>query len=487
MVLEVLQNIGIILFVAVFFGFCIFIHEFGHMLTALWRGLHVERFSVGFGKKIWGFTRNNVEYVVSILPFGGYVALPQLEPTDAPESSTGQKLPLAKPFDKILTALSGPFFNVLFAIFLSLFLWYFGVYRPAPRENMEVVKFQDKDCPEYKAGLRLGDRITHVNGKPAQDRWQDMAERIALSTGQVTLTVKRDGRDEPIRIAYEPEPNPRADGVPYPYFRVRRTAEVHKVIPGDPAEEGGLKRGDIILAVNGETTRNPGHFIKQIRESEGEPLDIRVKRDGEEVFVENVSPEVETTEKGEKYRIGAMVKAPQVLKRLTPWQQFLDVYHRTAGTLNALFSSESPVKPRHMSGPVGILQMIWIKVTYGGLRAGLSFIILVSYSLAFFNLLPIPVLDGGHILFAGFELITRRSVPARFVHVLQNAFAILLITFMLYITFFDIRRAGIFLGIIDRDDDKKKTEEKQPSQKPPVDKEERKIEQGAPAENGEGP
>ncbi len=457
--MHILTTIGLILFVVFFFGFCIFIHEFGHMLAGLWRGLHVERFSIGFGKKIWGFTRNNVEYVVSALPFGGYVALPQLEPSDQPETSSGEPLPKARPINRILTAVAGPFFNVLFAIFLSLFIWYFGIYQ-RHIDKLQVVEVP-KDSAEYQAGLRPGDRIVKVNGKDFDEGYREVARQIVFSSEAVTLQVKREGRKQPVKITYKPEPNPVAEGLTYPFFKVRSPPAIRGVKPGQPAAQAGLQKNDVILRVDGTLVKNIPHFISLVEKSGGKPLAISVRRNGEKILIEDVRPEKAVTDGKEVYRIGALLKGVEKLTHPNPWTQFVDVFTRTKDTLGALFSAGSGVQPRHLSGPVGIVQMIWLKVKYGGIREGVAFIILVSYSLAFFNLLPVPVLDGGHILFALPELATGRAVPARILHVVQNVFAVLLIGFMLYITFFDVRRVGKFLGIVDSGE-KKQQEEKQP-------------------------
>lgn len=155
-----------------------------------------------------------------------------------------------------------------------------------------------------------------------------------------------------------------------------------------------------------------------------------------------LDPEISVDGEASVYRIGAAIDVPMKLVYPDPWEQFVDVFMRTGRTLHSLFAKDSLVKPRHMSGPVGIVQMLWLKLQYGGFREGISFIILVSFSLAFFNLLPIPVLDGGHIVFALIEMVFRRRIPAKFAHAVQTLFALLLIGLMLYITFYDIVRLG---------------------------------------------
>lgn len=481
--LAILKTIGVLLFVLVFFGLCIFVHELGHLLVALWRGLYVEKFSIGFGRKIWGTTHNGVEYVISVLPFGGYVALPQLEPSEEPQDSQGRPLPRPKPMDRILTALSGPVANILFGFFLALFIWWFGIYRPHAEslevyyvpESVPTVRAGDKDAetqtipnPEYEAGLRPGHEIIKVNGKGFDRGWEEVGERIALSVGKVVLTVVRDGETQ--TISYNPAKNPEVEGLGYPFFEVREPVQVHKVLPDSPADRAGLRQGDIILSVNSQKPTGPGGFIETIRKTGGEPLSLTVRRDGETVSLGPLRADTTDVEGETVYRIGAMLDAPLQLVHPNPWEQFVSVMSRTGRTLRSLFAKDSLVRPKHMSGPVGIVQMLWFKVAYGGLREGLSFIILVTFSLAVLNLLPIPVLDGGHILFAVIEGVTRRRVPAALAHGLQTLFAILLIGFMLYITFWDVGRLRHIIKIFS-DKDKPAAEEHQktePQEEPPA-------------------
>ena len=510
--LHILDIAAKILFVVVFFGLCIFVHELGHLLVALWRKLYVERFSVGFGRKLWGTTVNGVEYIVSALPFGGYVALPQLDPSDEPKTSDGTPLPSGPPVSRALTAVAGPLANVLFGFFLGLFIWCFGTWVPAPQTTCEIlsvppilalhqdglkesdeilsvdgqkvkgywwditqklpplpegketmtivvkrkgekepveIQYKPTPNPEYEAGLRGGDVIVAVQGEGFKQGFADIKERTILATDPVRLTVKRGG--ETLDIRYVPAANPFLEGLGHPFYDVKQLVAVEGVISGSPAEAAGLKRDDIFLAVNGKDVTNADFFVEQVNESKGEPLQITVRRDGQVLPPLEIRAEETEREGKTEYLIGARLTVPKTLDYPNPWEQFVDVFTRTKRTLGSLFApvvrKESHVKPRHMSGPIGILQMIFYKVLVDGYRGGLSFIILVSFSLAFFNLLPFPVLDGGHIVYSAFEIVLRRKVPTRLVYWLQTVFAVLLISFMAYVSFYDVRRTPRFLRI----------------------------------------
>ncbi len=451
MIIETLIFVGILAVIFFFLGLCIMIHELGHLLCALWRGLHVDRFSIGFGKKIWGFNRNGVEYRVSILPFGGYVALPQLEPGSEPKTEDGRPLPPARPFDRVLTALAGPFFNVLLGFALGALVWIAGVERPQELDEFEVVAVQetietenDKEAatptPEYEAGLRPGDRIVKINGEEISGNWQDLVQKVALTTGNVELTIKRNG--ETNDISYRPEENPEWDGLGYPFFEVNMPIMIQNVEAGSPAAKAEIKPGDRILEINQEPVHNANVFIRKVWQTEGKPFSLTLKREGTRIEIEEIAGELREINGEERYLIGVQPGLPTELRHLSPWWQFTNVLTTTRDTLTALISPDSLVGPRHMSGPVGIIQMNYLTMRHQGWRQGLFFVVFVSFSLALFNLLPIPVLDGGHIVIGGLEMTVRRRMPETLAWYVQAAFAILLISFMLYVTFHDLGRLG---------------------------------------------
>ena len=174
---NILRFIGAFLFMGFFLGFCIFIHELGHFLAAKWRGLHIVAFSLGF-RKIWSKKINGVEYRIGWLPFGGYVDLPQIDTTSIAKTEDGVELPQAKPFDRMVTAFSGPFFNILFGLVLGCVVWIWGIPQDSPKMRSIVVDSVDKASPEYAAGLRENDAIVKINGKKFYCTWNDFVQKI---------------------------------------------------------------------------------------------------------------------------------------------------------------------------------------------------------------------------------------------------------------------------------------------------------------------
>ncbi|MCM8538666.1 MAG: RIP metalloprotease RseP, partial [Lentisphaeraceae bacterium] len=488
---EWLNNISGILLVVFFFGFSVFIHEFGHLLAAVWRGLHVEKFSIGFGHRIWGFKRKGVDFIVGWLPFGGYVALPQLEPNDEPMTSDGKILEQPKPIDKIIVAVAGPLFNLLFAFLLGVILWKAGKPVSPPVENLVVTDIPAQAI-DYQKGLRNGDKILAINGKEIKSSDHLVKEYVLVE--HITLDVERDG--EKLKIGpFEPAKDADIENLAFPPFtfkenRTRQKAIVNIVpkLSRDkkikfPAKEAGVLAGDRIIKVDGVPIEYESEVSEAINAKKGEALDFTVLREGKEVVI-NIKPakvtehiiglkfanfpkvfladssypaykagirrwdkilsvngkavdslkdfeailqtqkdrvvDIKVDRAGEEMTFPVTVKHEHYLigvrwqgfkSYMTPYDQFSVIFSETFKTLNALVSQKVPIGG--LSGPVGISKGIYDSWQYLGIIGVLSFIFMINISLAIFNLLPLPVLDGGHIFVATAELISRRKIPAK--------------------------------------------------------------------------
>ena len=255
----------------IFFGLCIIVHEFGHFIVARFCGLHVEAFSVGF-KKIWGKKINGVEYRIGCIPCGGYVDLPQIDSTtDEITDSAGNPLPHAEPWKRIATAFAGPLFNIIFGFALGVVIWLVGLPQPDTDQYTEfTVRDVPEDCPEYRAGLREGDRIVKLNGSAFEMSWNDFAQRIMLNDDnvkQVTLEIVRDGKTS--EISYTPEPNDLlmpGEKVMMPFFQ----PELHVyVLPlyGSPAKKAGIRAEDRVTAVDGKPVNGADELIASPQEA----------------------------------------------------------------------------------------------------------------------------------------------------------------------------------------------------------------------------
>ncbi|MDD6337713.1 MAG: site-2 protease family protein [Lentisphaeria bacterium] len=534
--METLILIASVVLMVIFFGLCIIVHEFGHFIVAKFCGLHIEAFSVGF-KKIWGKTVNGVEYRIGCIPCGGYVDLPQIDSTsDEITDSQGNPLPHAEPWKRIATAFAGPFFNIIFSLFLGIFVWIFGIPQPDQDRYSEfTVHYIPETCPEYEAGLRAGDRIVKLNGHTFDMSWSEFMQTIMLNDDnvkQVTLDVMRAG--EPLQIVYTPGINDTlmpGEKITAPFFQPEMNVFLYP-LPGGAAKKAGIQPEDRVIAVDGEPVFGSDELISRISFSNGKELSLLVERAGNEVTV-NVTPtpvpgiaarpqigivfstansrcEVEETvpgmpaaavaalrpgdvitefngrkladdpgkfaelvaENGEKeialtvLRGGSgdpvtvkvtprMVTPHEIgvsfyrIEHPTPFQQFANVLKMTERTLQSLGhtlqskigreTGYTTIGIQHLSGPLSIGRYMILSFQ-GSFMRGLYLVVVISFSLGLFNLLPIPVLDGGHILIALIEIVIRRPVPVKIVKPVTYFFMFALIGFMVIVSFFDVKK-----------------------------------------------
>ena len=472
-------------------GFTIFIHELGHFLAARKRGLIIKRFSVGFGPKIFGWEKDGVEYRISMFPFGGYVALPQLadmgrlegeneqaeekkmSPWDdyeeeededgnpkEPEEKKSRKISYS---DKMIVSVMGAVFNILLAFVLSSVLWFFGYERrdgelttnigyvadTVERWNPYVEKSETVPGPALKAGILPGDEIIAVDGSPVED-FMDIQSRIVtgkLRSAQdrrlTRLTIMRNGEEKRIDVFPEVFGNEeiRIIGV-----GPKETFFIKDLQPDMPAITAGLESGDQLLSVDGNKIFSFAHLVDYLRKLEnGKEIALTVRKGGEGGLEKTYSllpVEKELREGGSVVKRKLIGFSP-AFKTITTYPNPLvlivsrvkDMYH----TLTGLVSPQSDVKLRNMSGPVGIVNNLSIFASIG-FKKLLWFVVFINVNLAILNLLPIPVLDGGHMAFATIEKIRGKPLPLAFLERSQILFVILLFSFMLYVTFFDFQR-----------------------------------------------
>ncbi len=427
------------LLVAFFFGLTIFIHELGHFLVAKRRGMKIERFSIGFGPKVFGWKKDGIEYRLSWFPFGGYVALPQMSPMETIEGKSdtpAEQLPPAPPLSKILVALWGPIMNIIFAVILASIVWAVGLPQPI---NPSVVGWVEPGSLEEQLGITPNDRIVKVNDRSVKT-WTDINRLVALSRdSEVKLAIERDGQRKYYTVPAEMN---KLLGVKTINLYPSGRPFARDVLPGSAAQRGGVQAGDKFLAVDGVPVTSAYDLRELIAKRTNEPTVLRVMRNGKPIKL-TVTPDYNAEEKAG--RIGVLLDDELEYEIIrpgpNPLKQFHDIFHLMADTAYALFHhKETGVGARSLSGPVGIMGGWWHEIKNGGVLRGVWFAVLLNLNLAILNLLPLPVLDGGHIVFALFESVFRRPLPSRLVHALSTAFAVLLISFMLYVTVFDFKR-----------------------------------------------
>jgi regulator of sigma E protease len=437
-----LNIIYVVLAMLLLFGAAVFVHEYGHYWMALRRGLRIEGFSIGFGPKIITWMRDGVEWSWRWIPAGGFVKLPQMVTSEALEGKADQateQLPAASPWSKILVAFAGPFMNVVFGIAIAVFLW--GVGMPV-QVNPPIIGYVDPGSPEAKLGIQPGDEIRSVDGKPITS-WRDVQETSILARStNLAVVIARPGKFtntyELTTVVSE------SLGLKILNLDPRDHPVIKRVLSGSAAEAAGLKTGDEVLVFAQIPLHGADQFIKLIQKCPGETKDIVIKRDGQRTTLK-VTPRMDSS--ANVGRIGAEIGTGKPIYRIEhvpPWIQISEVVDRTIGTFSALIhSKQTGVGLKDLSGPPGILALLAAYVNTDW-RLALSFLVLLNINLAIINLFPMPVLDGGHIVMALVERLFGRPLPVRLVEYTTTAFAVLLISFMLYVSFNDVRRFSMF-------------------------------------------
>ena len=448
---SLLSNVWSIFLVVLFFGGSIFVHELGHFLSARRRGLHVERFSIGFGPKIFSWKgKDGVEYRVSWLPLGGYVTLPQLADLRGIEGDSDVDVDEMPPITygtKMLVFVAGAAFNILFALALATVIWFVGQPVSSMSASTRVgyvsptLTLPDESkviSPAAEAGLQIGDNILAIDGQPVRE-WMDIvqtivtgSDRTATGNPKTIFTIDRDG--ESLTTAVYPrlsgDEQFRRVGIDAGYELI-----VTGVTKGSVAEQADFQAKDEIRTLNGQLVINAGVYRNIISESKGAPIAAVVLRDGNET--ELTIPE----------RTGDAIAAPLGIGLTTgfsrtypsPFKQIANHSVMTVRTLGSLINPSSDIGLSKVSGPVGIFR-IFHSAAEAGFITILMFTILVNVNLAIFNLLPIPVLDGGQMLFATIAKLRGRALPMNFIMATQSTFVILLFSMILYVSFFDVRR-----------------------------------------------
>jgi regulator of sigma E protease len=445
------SNVWAIFLIVLFFGGSIFVHELGHFLAARRRGVHVSRFSIGFGPKMFGWEgKDGVEYRVSWLPLGGYVALPQLADMPAIEGEgemDTRQLPPVSYSTRILVFVAGATFNLIFAFLLATVIWLVGQPTTSDQattrigyvvNDLENAAGERVPSPAKEAGLRIGDTIREIDGSQVDD-WQDLLQTLVTSAGRTeegrrynVFTIERDGELQDITIYPQlaGDEEIRKVGIIAAYELI-----VHAVEPESAGAQLGLQSGDRLLAMDDTRILNIQTYADHLAAYQNREIAVHILRGDENlVLTLPARPDVE-----QPADLGLNLTTDSKLVYPTPFKQFGDHVGMTFRTLGSLINPQSDIGISKLSGPVGIIRVFHM-AAQADIRLVLWFTILVNINLAIFNLLPIPVLDGGHMLFATISRLRGRALPANFIMTTQSVFMMLLLTMILYVSFFDVRR-----------------------------------------------
>jgi regulator of sigma E protease len=457
---HVARVVLILLEVLILFNLLIVVHELGHFLAARWRGLYIEKFGVWFGRPLWKKTINGVQYSLGSLPFGGFVALPQLAPMDIIEGKADvdrAKLPRISALDKIIVAVAGPLFSLLLALFFAGVVWVIG-HPVSESDSTTIIGYVMPDSPAQKVGLQPGDKILEVDGKPVR-RFLGMNDSVSWNVvrsegDKIAVKFQRDGAVRTVWVEpYKAETRGwRRKSVRQLLIFPAETAIIDKVEPNTPAAAAGLQPHDIILGFNQTPIYNPIGLLEYISKHPNDQLVLHVEREGARFDVP-VKPTLLPTEGEMKPRIGIQWDTTGKISigHPNPIEQIYDSVTSTLKTIGAVASPKSDVKLQHLSGPVGIGRIYDLLFqNERGWQLALWFSVILNVNLAILNMLPIPVLDGGHIVLAIIESVRRKPVNMRVLEVIQTSCAMLIIGYMLYVTFFDVQDLPFIKNRLDK-------------------------------------
>lgn len=417
-------------------GILVFFHELGHFLVAKRSGIRVEVFSIGFGPAIVSLRRGETDYKISWVPLGGYVKMSSELPEedeeggDEPWRFYNKSVPV-----RSAVILAGPVANMVLAFVVYTMI--FSIYGIEFIETTRIGQIYP-DSPAAVAGIEVGDRIVEVDGAAVGD-WGEMARRIGgVKNDPLALVVERGGEMLPLSVDRE--------GGAVVGFLPDLDARVGEVLPGGPADRGGLKKGDRILALDGVSVVGWNDMRGLIESNPAREITVRFEREGE-TRKTAVTPDavMSETAEGEEKEVG-MLQIGQYLDRKrigifpAAREGFLQTAFMTKNTLLVLKALVTFRANKEMvGGPVSIFQLSGQTAKRGWYYL-LSLIAGLSVGLGLLNLMPIPVLDGGHMVFLGVEGIRRKPVPPALRATLQQIGLIVILILMVTVTVFDVGR-----------------------------------------------
>lgn len=449
--------IMIFFYAAVLLGILIFVHEFGHFLFAKLLGVKVLKFSLGFGPKLLGRKFGDTEYLISAVPLGGYVKMlgqsdnPQEEEEEIAEEEKVRAYNFQPIWKRFLIVFSGPFFNLIFAAFIFVLVFLSGV--PVPQPDIGKV---EENSPAAAAGLSTGDRVIRIDGKDVAS-WHDISEAISDNQGKKLLfKVKRDDVLIEIQVSPKKKVDKNIFGEDKEAWSVGIEPLVLPVVgelmKDSRAGKAGLLKGDRIIEINGKTLKTWQDMTDLIHENPEKPLLFRIQRD-QQVMDMSITPkkEVYQTPDGKEKAIGLIGIKPlgnDFIKKFGPIESVSLGLKRTWDisvlTILSMVKLIQRVIPSNtIGGPIMIFQMAGEQASQGALNF-FTFMAVISINLGVLNLLPIPILDGGHILFLGIEAVIRRPLNENVIMIAQKVGLVLLLSLMAFAFYNDIVR--LFAG-----------------------------------------
>jgi regulator of sigma E protease len=427
-----------VLAVGVILGFMILIHEFGHYAAAKLLGVRVEVFSIGFGKRLFGFRRGDTDYRIAAIPLGGYVKMSGENPMDERTDDPGEFMSHPR-WHRFIIAIAGPAMNILFAVGLLTCVYMVRYEYPAVLDEPAVIGWVVQDTPAAKAGIQVGDRIVRIDGIE-NPTWEQVIPREALNPNQpLEVTLQRGSQTITKTIVPEPYgPNQMGSAGWAPK---EPSFPITDLEAGMPAEKAGMKLGDEIVSVDGQPIAGLEAMIESLKRTKDKPIQITVMREGKPLTF-TVQPVLSNIKGDERYRVG-VASAPMKVSSLPLAAAFRrSVEQNKQGSLLILELVQKMVQHkisiRSIEGPIGIGRAAGQAASRKGWTPLLELTAGISLNLGIFNLLPIPIMDGGVILLLFVESIIRRDINLRIKERIYQAAFVFLVLFAVMVIYNDV-------------------------------------------------
>jgi len=431
-------------------GFMILIHEFGHYAVAKWLGVRVEVFSIGFGKRLIGFRKGETDYRIAAIPLGGYVKMSGENPMDERTDDPREFLNHSR-WHRFLIAVAGPVMNILLAIFLLTTVYMVHYEYPVYLDKLAVVQGVRKDSPAARAGIQAGDRIVKIDGID-NPTWEQVQPRVWLSPNQpLEVTIRRG--DQVLQKTLVPKAVTTSEVGTVGWFP-EEPVVIGRLDPGLPAAKAGMKEDDKIVSMNGQPVPSIEAMIEGLQQTKDQPVDVAVAR-GDQTLTFRLQPVLSSTEdpKEQRYRLGFVNKGVTKVTQLPfPAALSLSLDQNKKYSLLILELAKKMVQRkismRAISGPIGIAQDAGYAAQQKGWTPLMELTAGISLNLGIFNLLPIPILDGGVILFLLIEGLMRRDISMNIKERVYQAAFVFLVLFAVMVIYNDLMKT--IPGLADR-------------------------------------
>ena len=417
-------------------GFMILIHEFGHYAVAKWLGVRVEQFAIGFGKRLIGFRKGETDYRINAIPLGGYVKMSGENPMDERSDDPREFMNHSR-WHRFLIAIAGPTMNILLAIVLLTIVYMVHYEYPAVYDEVPVIGWVAKDTAAAKAGFQVGDRIIRIDGVE-NPTWKQVDLQQALSPGQpLVVGIERNGQTMEKTVV------PEATGLDQIGYAGWAPKE-DKVVITDlqekmPAEKAGLKEGDQIVSLDGKPVPALAEMVESLEITKDKPITLTVLRDGQQ---KTFTLQPVLSEKRYRIGIGTMQMKVKTLPFGAALSLSLEENKQNALLILKLVKKMAQLKMslKSIEGPIRIGQAAGEAARSKGWTPLMGLTAAISLNLGIFNLLPIPSLDGGVILFLLIEGLMRRDISMNIKERVYQAAFVFLVLFAVMVIWNDLTK-----------------------------------------------